>query len=145
MSKVHARFNLNEDTIDYIEAYTVNNRIPRDDRNEGLERILQEHKELKKNEFSLEYITDTVTENVTRSVQVSLQQSISKEINRVRLGTNNIDRNTQIIIELVQGFMQMQNLEHIVTTDLNKPEFLLDTEKLIQERINLLKQKKDNQ
>lgn len=144
MSKVATRFKLHEDTVDYIEAYTVNNRIPRDDRNEGLERIVQEHKKLKRNEFSLEYITDTVTENVTRSVQVALQQSISKEINRVRLGTNNIDRNTQIIIELVQGFMQMQNLEHIVTTDINKPEFLIEAEELIQERISVMKQKKHN-
>lgn len=144
MSKVQARFSLHEDSLDYIEAFTVNNRIPRDDRNEGLERILQEHKELKERSFSLEYITDTVTENVTRSVQISLQHSISKEINRIRLGTNNVDRNTQILIELIQGFMQMQKLNHIITTDLNKPEFLIDIENLIQDRITLQKQKKDN-
>lgn len=140
----HYRHRLSEEVADYVKDYAVINELPYHSSSEAVERIIREHKELKKNDYSLEYITDTVTENVTRSVQVALQQSISKEINRVRLGTNNIDRNTQVIIELVQGFMQMQNLEHIITTDLNKPEFLTDTEKLIQERINLLKQKKDN-
>lgn len=140
----HYRHRLTDEVAEYIKDYAVINGLAYNSSSEAVERIIREHKELKKNDFSLEYITDTVTENVTRSVQLALQQSISKEVNRVRLGTNNIDRNTQIIIELVQGFMQMQNLEHIVTTDINKPEFLVETEELIQERISLMKQKKHN-
>ncbi|RKD26505.1 hypothetical protein BEP19_16850 [Ammoniphilus oxalaticus] len=99
---------------------------------------------LTKEEFSLQYITDTVTEQVTRSVQASLNQTISKEINRIRLGANNIDRNTQILIEMVQGHIQMQNLEYVITTDMVKPPFLKDIEGIVQERIEKQKQRKDS-
>jgi hypothetical protein len=58
------------------------------------------------------------------------------------LGTNNADRNTQILIELLQGYIQMQNLEHIVTTDIYKPEFLTEIENLVHERITTMKQKR---
>lgn len=142
--KKQYRFRLSEDINHYIEGYTEDNEIPRLDKSEGLARIIREHREMSKRNWSLEYITGTVAENVTQSMQVALQKSISKEINKVRLGTNNADKNTQILIELLQGFMQMQNMEHIMTTDLNKPEFLSDVENLVQDRINVQKQKKDN-
>lgn len=138
------RFRLSDEAMEYIQSYTDDHEIPRGDKTEGLERIIKEHQELSKQNWSLQYITDTVTENVSRSVQVALQQSISKEINKVRLGTNSIDRNTQILIELLQGFMQIRNVEQIPTTDIYKPEFLTHTEKMIQEKISLQKQKKDS-
>lgn len=142
--KIQKRFRLSNEALSYIEEYTDNNNIPRGEQSEGLERIIKEHKQLSKQNWSLQYITETVTENVTRSVQVALQKSITNEINKVRLGTNNADRNTQILIELLQGFMQMQNVEQIVTTDIYKPTFLTAAENLVQENITTMKQKKDN-
>ena len=119
---------------DYLEDYQIVNDFG--NIGETLDAILQEHKELKKNDWNLQYIAHTV------STQVN--DTISTELNRVRLGTNNTDRNTQILIELLQGFMQMQNLEHIVTTDLVKPPFLTDVENLVQEKITSMKQRKDS-
>lgn len=142
--KIQRRFRLSAEALDYIEEYTDNNDIPRGEQTEGLERIIKEHKELSKQNWNLQYITDTVTENVTSSVQTSLQKSIVNEINKVRLGTNSADRNTQILIELLQGFIQMQNMEQIVTTDIYKPAFLSEVESLVNERITSMKQKKDN-
>lgn len=37
----------------------------------------------------------------------------------------------------------MENLEHIITTDLNKPPFLTTAENLVQEKITALKKRKD--
>jgi len=142
--KIQKRFRLSTEALSYIEEYTDNNDIPRSDQTEGLERIIKEHKQLSKQNWNLQYITETVTENVTRSVQIALQKSIVNDINKVRLGTNNADRNTQILIELLQGFMQMQNVEQIVTTDIYKPTFLMEAENLIHEKITTMKQKKDN-
>lgn len=107
-------------TRQYIDDFAEDNNISYV--GHALERIISEHKKLSKQNLNLQYISDTVTEN-TRSVLIELQQSISNEINRVRLGTNNIDRNTQILIEILQGFMQMQNVEQIVTTNIYKPNF----------------------
>lgn len=142
--KKHYRHRLSNEVAEYIKDYAVINEFPYHSSSEALERIVREHMKLDKDVFSLEYITETVTEQVTKSVQIALQKSISKEINRVRLASNNIDRNTQILIELVQGHMQMNNLKSIVTTDILKPDFLIEVEGLIQERITEQKQRKDN-
>ncbi|MEK3889645.1 hypothetical protein [Bacillus sp. FSL K6-3431] len=117
-----------------MEDYQITNDFS--NISETLDVILQEHKELKKNNWNLQYITHTVATQVN--------ETISNELNRVRLGTNNADRNTQILIELLQGFMQMQNIEHIMTTDLHKPVFLTDAESLVQEKITMMKQRKDS-
>lgn len=82
----------------------------------------------------MQYIAHTVAELVNAT--------LSKEINRVRLGTNNTDRNTQILIELLQGHMQLQNIKHIPTTDLVKSEFLTDAENFVKDRIANQKQRK---
>lgn len=119
---------------DYLEDYQIVNDFG--NIGETLDAILEEHKELKKNDWSLQYIAHTVSTQVNNT--------LSTELNRVRLGTNNTDRNTQILIELLQGFMQMQNLEHIMTTDLVKPSFLTDVENLVQEKITHQKQRKHN-
>jgi len=119
---------------EYLEDYQITNDFG--NMSETLDVILQEHKELKKNNWNLQYITHTVATRVN--------ETISNELNRVRLGTNNADRNTQILIELLQGFMQMQNIEHIMTTDMHKPVFLTDAESLVQEKITMMKQRKDS-
>ncbi|WP_342514296.1 hypothetical protein MKY34_05995 [Sporosarcina sp. FSL K6-1522] len=117
---------------DYLEDYQIVNDYS--NIGETLDAILEEHKELKKNNWNLHYIAHSVANVVN--------ESISNELNRIRLGTNNTDRNTQVIIELVQGFMQMENLEHIPTTDIYKPTFLTATESVIQDRITHQKQRK---
>ncbi|WP_133538373.1 hypothetical protein [Kurthia zopfii] len=99
-----------------------------------MDAILEEHKELNKNHWNLQYIAQTVAHTVN--------ERISTELNRVRLGTNNTDRNTQILIELLQGFMQLRNVEHIPTIDLYKPEFLIHAENTVKERIAHQKQRK---
>lgn len=140
----HYRHRLSDEVAQYIKDYAIDNDLPHHSSSEACERIIREHMVLSKQNWNLQYISDTVTENVTRSIQIALQKSISNEINKVRLGTNNIDRNTQILIELLQGFMQMQNVEQIVTTDIYKPTFLTEAENLVHEKITTMKQKKDN-
>lgn len=140
----HYRHRLTDEVAKYIKDYAIDNNLPYESSSEACERIVREHMEFSKQNWNLQYITETVTENVTRSVQIALQKSIVNEINKVRLGTNNADRNTQILIELLQGFMQMQNVEQIVTTDIYKPTFLTEAENLVQEKITTMKQKKDN-
>lgn len=117
---------------DYLEDYMIINDYR--SKSAALNNILKEHKELSKNNWNLQYISHTVAEIVN--------ERISNELNRVRLGTNNTDRNTQILIELLQGFMQLRNVKHIPTTDMYKPEFLEHTENTIKERITHQKQRK---
>ncbi|RST60086.1 hypothetical protein D5F11_008450 [Siminovitchia terrae] len=119
---------------DYLEDYMIINDYKT--KSAALNDILKEHKELNKNNWNLQYISHTVAEIVN--------DRISNELNRVRLGTNNTDRNTQILIELLQGYMELQNVQHIPTTDMYKPEFLCHTEEVVRSRITKMKQRKDS-
>lgn len=69
---------------------------------------------------------------------------MAKELKKILLGTNNADRNTQILIELVQGYMQSENINYIITTEDNVPPFIKDVNDLITRRISKLKQIKDS-
>lgn len=140
--KKHFRYRITKETGNYIQEYAEINSIPRNSPSQALEEIIKEHRNTDRENFRLNVIVEGITNEVTKSVQIALQESISKEVNKVRLGTNNIDRNTQIIIELLQGFMQNENIEHIITTKENEPAFIEAVENLIQERISNLKQRK---
>lgn len=119
---------------EYLEDYQITNDYS--NIGEALDSILEEHKELKENHWNLQYISHTVAEIVN--------ERMSNELNRIRLGTNNTDRNTQILIELLQGYMQLQNVRHIPTTDMYKTEFLTHTEEVVRSRITKMKQRKDS-
>src|SRR5699024_3840749 len=140
--KKQRRFTISEHTFDYLEDYAYKNNIPYASISTALENIVDEHKNQDENEFKLNHVIDKISDEVVKSVQIEFKKSISNEINKVRLGTNNVDRNTQILIELLQGYMQSRNVNHILSTDDNFPPFLEKTNQLIKERITVQKQKK---
>lgn len=142
--KKQRRFTISEHTFDYLEDYAYKNNIPYASISTALENIVDEHKNQDENEFKLNHVIDKISDEVVKSVQIEFKKSISNEINKVRLGTNNVDRNTQILIELLQGYMQSRNVNHILSTDDNFPPFLEKTNQLIKERITVQKQKKDS-
>jgi len=95
---------------DYVEDLMIRN----DYKNIGetLDIIIKEHEELNDKDWDLEYISDRVATRVN--------QTFEKELTKIRLGTNNVDRNTQILIELLQGFMQFDDCDAIFTTEMKK-------------------------
>jgi len=103
---------------------------------EALDAMIAEHKELSTKTWSLQYVTNTVASHVNHV--------IGEELKRILLGINNTDRNTQILIELLQGYMQAENIKGIFTTDMNTPYFFEQTQKVVHERITKQKQRKDS-
>lgn len=103
---------------------------------EALDAMIAEHKELSTKTWSLQYVTNTVASHVNHV--------ISEELKKILLGINNTDRNTQILIELLQGYMQAENIKGIFTTDMNTPDFFKRTKKVVNERITKQKQRKDS-
>lgn len=59
-------------------------------------RICKEHEAAKNTEWSLNYITEVVSNN--------LHDVLKRELTKIRLGANSADRNTQILIELLNGY-----------------------------------------
>lgn len=126
------RARIKNKNYDYLEDYKIINDFS--NFGEALDIILEEHKELEKKTWSLQYVSESVA-NQTK-------HALEDELKKIRLGTNNTDRNTQILIEFIQGFMQDNNIEHIITTKENEPAFIKTVENLIQERISKQKQRK---
>lgn len=101
---------------------------------EALDSIIEEHRDLSNQTWSLNYVSNTIASNISHA--------IGEEINKTLLGINNTDRNTQILIELLQGYMQSKNIKYIITTDDNVPPFIEDVNDLISRRISKMKQRK---
>jgi hypothetical protein len=137
------RYLLDEDVLNYISDYKDKHNFKRD--NVALQSIINEHKKLSNQLFDLEYIVTRLKQEVLFEINNSVQNAVSDELKRIRLGTNNADRNTQILIELLQGFIVADNKETLTTTDIFKPPFLSEAEEVVQERINNFMLKKRSQ
>ncbi|MDF9763736.1 lipopolysaccharide biosynthesis regulator YciM [Peribacillus simplex] len=96
--------------------------------------LVNEYKRLKNEQWSLNYVAEVVSNN--------LHKILKEELTRVRLGTNNTDRNTQILIELVNGMMIHDNVEDIMTTDQLESDGLVTAKNMVQERIENKRQKR---
>ncbi|WP_447410367.1 hypothetical protein [Clostridium perfringens] len=104
MSKNRYGFWFDEEQINYIKDYKNENKLA--SQNVALEKILEEHKFLKRKsrEEELEILAS------------SLCKKIMNEFKGTKLGINNIDRNTQIMIEMLNGYYLKEMVGKIVTT-----------------------------
>lgn len=144
-SKKQHRYRIDDDVHEYLKDYAIENELPRESSSLALEEIVREYKQMVSEKVNTNVMAQIISQNVTDAVSEIVDAGITKELTRVRLGTNNTDRNTQKLIELVQGLLQLQNIDHIMTTDMNAPPFLKQVDELIESRITEQKQRKDNQ
>lgn len=143
-NKQQHRYRIDEETHQYLKDYAITNDLPRESSSMALDLIIKEHKQLVSEKVNTNLLSQVVSHNVSSAVEEMIEAGIAKEMKKIRLGTNNTDRNTQKLIELLQGLMQLQNIEHIMTTDMNAPPFLQQVDELIEARITEQKQRKDN-
>jgi len=135
------RFTISSNNLDYVQSYKDLNDFNND--SETLRMIIKEHEEYKKRIFDLNYISESIKNDLLSSVSNVITETILDELRRVRLGTNNTDRNTQILLELLQGWMYISKVQAITSTDDFKPDFFLFAESKVKNRIIHQKQKKD--
>ncbi|XXL53003.1 hypothetical protein ACSC1U_09640 [Mammaliicoccus lentus] len=103
---------------------------------ETLDSIIAEHEELSTQTWSLKYVSNTISSKINDTIGEVLKNSL--------LGINNADRNTQILIELIQGYMQSENINNIFNTEDNEPDFVENVSNLINRRISKMKQRKNS-
>lgn len=137
-TKKQIRIWIDEDTEAYIKDYQYKNGMKT--MGEVVDSVISNSKKSEENQYSISYITESVAQAVTDKVK----NEIGNEINKIRLGTNNTDRNTQILIELMNGHLDQLGYEHFLTTDLQETMPLEISKKVVQERIIKSKQKKDS-
>lgn len=125
---------LDEETDTYIKDYMEEHNIRYN--GEAIVRICREHQASKNAEWSLNYISEIVSKN--------LHDILKSELTKIRLGANSADRNTQVLIELMNGyfFANDLDLESIITTDKIEVGGVKMAKEVVAERISHARQKR---
>lgn len=126
------KLSLNEETKQYIQAYMEENNIGFT--GEAIAQICKEHKESKSNEWSLKYISEVVSNN--------LHQVLKDELTKIRLGANSADKNTQILIEYMNGLFFHHGFDGLMTTDLQELDSTKVAREAVEKRIANQRQKR---
>ncbi|MGG0515889.1 hypothetical protein [Bacillus pseudomycoides] len=134
MRKIRRVFSIDEETDQYITAYMEEHKIRNGYNGDAIARICKEHKEAKQQEWSLRYITEVVTKH--------LHEVLKEELTKIRLGTNSADKNTQMLIEFMNGIYEHEQYQGVCTTDIAETEATKHVREVVEERIAHKRQKK---
>ncbi|PFI61849.1 hypothetical protein COJ00_14475 [Priestia megaterium] len=132
MNKQRMKLSLDEETKQYIQTYMEENNIGFT--GEAIAQICKEHKEAKSNEWSLKYISEVVSNN--------LHQVLKDELTKIRLGANSADKNTQILIEYMNGLFFHHGFDGLMTTDLQELDSTKVAKEAVEKRIANQRQKR---
>ncbi|MDR4987098.1 hypothetical protein CN491_16165 [Bacillus cereus] len=134
MKDFRMQITLDEETDTYIKDYMEEHNIRYN--GEAIVRICREHQASKNTEWSLNYISEVVSKN--------LHDVLKSELTKIRLGANSADRNTQVLIELMNGyfFANDLDLESIITTDKIEVGGVKMAKEVVAERISHARQKR---
>jgi hypothetical protein len=132
MEKRRRVVSLDQETDEYLQIYMDEHklRFPSD----AIAQICKEHKEQQGNEWSLKYISEVVATN--------MKEVFKNELTKIRVGTNNVDRNTQILIELMNGLYFFEGYEDLISTNVAESQGVTTAKEAVQERITNQRQKK---
>ncbi|PFS11369.1 hypothetical protein COK55_22835 [Bacillus cereus] len=132
--KIRMKLSLSEDVHQYIQYYMDENNITHP--GDAISKICMEHQASKNTEWSLNYISEIVSKN--------LHDILKSELTKIRLGANSADRNTQVLIELMNGyfFANDLDLESIITTDKIEVGGVKMAKEVVAERISHARQKR---
>lgn len=136
--KRQIRIWVEENTNDYLLNYKEENKLKTI--GVALDEIVRRQQEDDKDEYSLDYMASVIAKVTSDKVHKDFTETLKK----IRLGVNNTDRNTQILIELMNGHMDQQDYEYFLTTDIQESMPLEESKKVVQDRISKQKQNKDS-
>lgn len=137
---IQLRFRISKKNLNFLEEVSAKKDFK--STNNALDFVLNDYKTLDNQRFDLRFVANSLKEEIISEVRSAIKEEVSEEMKRIRLGTNNTDRNTQILIELLQAKLVADNNNTLVYTNDFKPDFLNEVEELVQERISNQVQKK---
>ncbi|UOQ94043.1 hypothetical protein MUO14_03475 [Halobacillus shinanisalinarum] len=123
---------LHEETIRLMKGYQEQHHIRYP--GEALDRMVAEWEEQQFKDHSQEYVMGLMAQR--------FQEVFSDEMKRVKLAANQSDKNTQVLLELMNGFAMDQNLESCVTTPIFESQAMKDAKEAVEERISNQRQKR---
>ena len=122
--KNRKHFTISNEANEYIKQVRSERKIRSE--SEALEHIVKEHKEK----------SDTTTEQMIKIIASEVAKELKGELSKIIKGINSADRNTQIVMEMLNGFFIKNNVGFIATSDVFKAEGLELAEEAVRKRIS---------
>lgn len=128
--KHQKNFRLDDATLTYIQNFRINKHLAND--TAALMQILEEHQH--RNDIPA---TKVLVDALSKGVAEELKDTLT----RIRLGTNNADRNSDIILMLLNTLLSYSSYKSLIVKD--TPQ-LVEARQIMKDRIASYKQRKDN-
>lgn len=122
--KNRKHFTVSNEANEYIKQVRSERKIRSE--SEALEHIVKEHKEK----------SDTTTEQMIKIIANEVAKDLKGELTKIIKGINSADRNTQIVMEMLNGLFIKSNVGYINTSDIVKAEGLELAEESVRKRIS---------
>lgn len=129
--KIRKHFLMEEPVIDYLETFRSKNFLKT--QTEALTKIIHEHQEKRDSEFSkmlVECLSAEITEKLLSAFES--EYKFRNTLTRIRLGTNNADRNSEVILLLLNTLMYYSEREALFEDDSIQLE---EAKRIVKERI----------
>ena len=105
MARVEKHYRLSEKNLEYIEAVKEKNNLKYS--SEALDLIIREHES--NSDITIDYIINKIVEKVSEQIRIDLRG--------IRKSSNESDINTQIILQLINGFLVKHDYKRLATTE----------------------------
>ena len=123
MARIRKEYKMTEKNLEYIEEVKEKNNLKYN--SEALDLIIREHRTN----------SDMTTEVMIKLIGEKLAEQLKSELLGIKKAGNETDKNTQIIIELLNGLFVKNGYKTLATTDDIKCETIDRTRKIVEERI----------
>lgn len=131
MSKTSKTYRLSENTLIYIDTFAKDNGISN---TAALEKIIKEHEKFYNGQG------DQIAELVVKKIE----NKYTNMFTRMRLATTMSDRNTQVILEILNTLLIHSKITTAYTSAMTKSNVWIECEETVKEMIARYKQMKDH-
>lgn len=123
--KIKRNFSIKKNTFDYLnDIQSENANI--NSMSSAIDFIAMEHKSK----------SDTTTEQMIKIIANEVAKELKGELTKIIRGINSADKNTQIVMEMLNGLFIKSNVGYINTSDIVKAEGLELAEESVRKRIS---------
>lgn len=123
--KIKRNFSIEKNTFDYLnDIQSENANI--NSMSSAIDFIAMEHKSK----------SDTTTEQMIKIIANEVAKELKGELTKIIRGINSADKNTQIVMEMLNGLFIKSNVGYINTSDIVKAEGLELAEESVRKRIS---------
>ena len=105
MARIRKEYKMTEKNMEYIEEVKEKNNLKYS--SEALDLIIREHRQN----------SDITTEAMIKIIAKEVADQIKGDMKEIKNVSNDTDRNTQILIEMINGFFVISDYRRLATTE----------------------------